>query len=59
MRNSLLCVFLFATLAHAAPVKLKTNSLPTPMGIDTTKPTFSWMSDTTTPNWRQSAFQFN
>jgi len=31
--------------------------LSTPLGIDTPKPTFSWMSDATTPGWQQSAYE--
>ena len=35
----------------------RTNALNTPIGLDTPKPTFSWMSDATTPNWTQSAYE--
>jgi alpha-L-rhamnosidase len=52
-----LCFILFVAAVHAAPVHLRTNALNTPIGIDTPKPTFSWISDATTPNWTQSAYE--
>ena len=57
MKEITLCFVLLAAAAHAAPVHLRTNALVTPIGIDTPKPTFSWMSDATTPNWTQSAYE--
>ena len=45
-----------ATLA-ADPVHLRTNSLPSPIGIDTTRPAFSWQSNSKRMNWRQSGYQ--
>ena len=57
MRHSFFCVVLFAATAQALPVKLTTNSLANPIGLDTPKPTFSWMSDAQTPNWRQTAYE--
>jgi alpha-L-rhamnosidase len=53
---TLSCIF-FAAAAYAAPVHLRTNALSSPLGIDTPKPTFSWRSDATTPNWTQSAYE--
>jgi hypothetical protein len=40
-------LFLLAvsTVAAADPVHLQTDSLPSPIGIDTTTPVFSWQSD--------------
>ncbi len=46
-----------AQVAQADPVHLRTNSLESPLGIDTPHPTFSWQSDAKTPNWIQSAYE--
>ncbi|MGA2890122.1 MAG: family 78 glycoside hydrolase catalytic domain [Terracidiphilus sp.] len=51
------CFALMAAYVQAAPAHLRTNGLDTPMGLDTPKPTFSWLSDATTPNWTQSAYE--
>ena len=48
---------LLASAAHAAPVHLQTNALKTPIGLDSPQPTFSWISDATTPDWAQSAYE--
>src|SRR5213079_906384 len=48
---------LFAMLAHAAPIKLRCDYRENPLGIDNTAPHFSWQSDNTERNWRQSAYQ--
>jgi alpha-L-rhamnosidase len=45
------------TLAHGAPVRLRCESLQNPLGIDAPAPRFSWQSDNTERNWRQSAYQ--
>jgi alpha-L-rhamnosidase len=50
------CV-LSAMLVQAAPVKLRTDYRENPLGIDDTTPHFSWQSDNTERNWRQSAYQ--
>src|SRR5947199_3813966 len=50
------CV-LFAVLAQAAPVKLRCDYRENPLGIDDTTPHFSWQSDNTERNWRQSAYE--
>src|SRR5438309_8508146 len=50
------CV-LSAVLAQAAPVKLRCDYRENPLGIDDTAPHFSWQSDNTERNWRQSAYQ--
>jgi len=54
-----LVLFLLATasVAAAAPVHLRTNSLTEPLGIGTPQPTFSWRSDATTQNWMQGAYE--
>ena len=57
MSKFALCIALLAATAQAAPVHLRTNGLNTPLGLDTPKPTFSWLSDATTPNWTQSAYE--
>src|SRR5579872_963969 len=48
---------LSAILAQAAPVKLRCDYRENPLGIDNTVPLFSWQSDNTERNWRQSAYQ--
>src|SRR6185312_9913982 len=48
---------LSAMLAQAAPVKLRCDYRDNPLGIDNTTPHFSWQSDNTERNWRQSAYQ--
>jgi alpha-L-rhamnosidase len=57
MSKLALCFFLLAASTYATPVHLRTDALSTPIGLDTPKPTFSWMSDATTPNWTQSAYE--
>jgi alpha-L-rhamnosidase len=57
MSKLALCFLLLAASTYAIPVHLRTNALNTPIGLDTPKPTFSWMSDATTPNWTQSAYE--
>lgn len=57
MSKLALCFFLLAASTYAIPVHLRTNALNTPIGLDTPKPTFSWMSNATTPNWTQSAYE--
>jgi alpha-L-rhamnosidase len=56
-RLFLLALFAFAQAVHADPVHLRTNSLDSPLGIDTPRPTFSWQSNARTPNWMQSAYE--
>jgi alpha-L-rhamnosidase len=53
----LLTIFAVAQAVHADPVRLRTNSLDNPLGIDTLRPTFSWQSNAKTPNWMQSAYE--
>jgi alpha-L-rhamnosidase len=52
-----LCIALLAVSAQATPTHLRTNTLNTPIGIDTPKPTFSWLSESKAPNWTQSAYE--
>lgn len=54
-----LALFLLTLVAaaQADPVRLRTNALENPLGIDTPHPTFSWQSDARTPNWMQSAYE--
>jgi alpha-L-rhamnosidase len=55
--------FLFATAAlcaaqlPAAPVHLRVDRRVHPIGLGDLAPTFSWQSDATTRNWKQSAYQ--
>jgi alpha-L-rhamnosidase len=56
-RLFLLTLLAIAQVVHADPVRLRTNSLDSPLGIDTPRPTFSWQSNSKTPNWMQSAYQ--
>src|SRR5256885_9504810 len=52
----MVCV-LSAVLAQAAPVKLRCDYRENPLGIDDMAPHFSWQSDNTERNWRESAYQ--
>ncbi len=57
MSKFALVLLSLAAAAQAAPVHLRTNALPNPLGIDTPHPTFSWRSDAHTPNWLQSSYE--
>ena len=57
MSKFALVLLSLAAAAQAAPVHLRTNALPNPLGIDTPHPTFSWRSDAHTPNWLQSGYE--
>lgn len=57
LRIFLLILFAAAQVVQADPVHLRTNSLESPLGIDSLRPTFSWQSDAKTPNWMQSAYE--
>src|ERR1700744_5732735 len=46
-----------AATCCAAPVRLRTNALDNPLGIDTERPVFSWRSDAARANWMQSAYE--
>jgi alpha-L-rhamnosidase len=52
-----LCILMAAATALAAPARLRVNALTTPLGIDTANPEFSWISDSKTPNWTQTAYE--
>lgn len=52
-----LILLVAATTAVADPVRLRTDSLSAPIGIDTTRPAFSWQSDSRTMNWKQTGYQ--
>jgi alpha-L-rhamnosidase len=47
----------FALPAAATPVQLRTEHQTNPLGIDAATPHFAWQSDSTKPNWTQSAYQ--
>lgn len=51
-----LCI-VSATLSYAAPVHLRVDYRENPLGIDNLAPQFSWQSDSTERNWRQSAYE--
>lgn len=56
----LLAIFFFlAANAFATPVHLRVEYLENPLGIDAAKPRFSWQSDNTERNWRQTAYQIS
>jgi alpha-L-rhamnosidase len=58
VRSTLLASpLLFTLTSSASPVRLRTEQMTTPIGIDSSKPQFAWQSDATTPNWKQSAYQ--
>jgi alpha-L-rhamnosidase len=52
-----LLFLLLAQAAYSAPVHLRCNYRENPLGIDTPTPRFSWQSDNTERDWRQSAYQ--
>src|SRR5947209_2244574 len=51
------CLLFAAFPALAVPVHLRTEQMTSPIGVDVEKPVFSWQSDATTPDWKQSAYQ--
>jgi alpha-L-rhamnosidase len=51
-----LCLFT-AALSCASPVHLRVDYRENPLGIDGQAPEFSWQSDSTERNWRQSAYE--
>src|SRR4029077_6670318 len=57
----IVCVLLVSTLltaaAYAAPVRLRSEYVQNPLGIDVATPHFSWQSDNSERNWRQTAYQ--
>jgi alpha-L-rhamnosidase len=56
IRNLTLCVLLAGTL-QAVPVHLRCEYRENPLGIDVATPHFSWQSDNSERNWRQTAYQ--
>ncbi|HZQ20763.1 MAG TPA: family 78 glycoside hydrolase catalytic domain [Terriglobales bacterium] len=54
------CIFtccLLSTTVFAAPVHLRTDYRENPLGIDNPATQFSWQSDNTERNWRQTAYE--
>src|SRR5437868_6922723 len=49
--------FFMTTLTQAAPVRLRCDYRDNPLGMDDVTPQFSWQSDSTEHNWRQSAYE--
>jgi len=60
-RVRIVCVLLVSTLltaaAYAAPVRLRSEYVENPLGIDVATPRLSWQSDNSERDWRQSAYQ--
>jgi alpha-L-rhamnosidase len=48
---------LTAAAAYAAPVHLRCEYRENPLGVDVVTPHFSWQSDNSERNWRQTAYQ--
>lgn len=55
--EALLFVLLGVLQASATPVGLRVDSQTNPLGMDDTAPHFSWRSDSTARNWKQSAYR--
>ena len=53
----LLVIALFTAAASAAPVRLRCEYLVNPLGIDQALPRLSWQSESSTRNWKQSAYE--
>src|SRR5215470_8213862 len=56
-RYILMAVLATASMSFATPVHLRTDYRVNPLGIDDTAPHFSWQSDNTERDWRQSAYE--
>ncbi|HLH02044.1 MAG TPA: family 78 glycoside hydrolase catalytic domain [Bryobacteraceae bacterium] len=54
---AVLALLASSAVMHAAPVRLRCESLENPLGIDAEKPNLSWQSDNRERNWRQSAYE--
>jgi alpha-L-rhamnosidase len=50
-------ILVLASSAVATPVRLRCQYLENPLGIDAAAPRFSWQSDGSERNWRQSAYE--
>jgi alpha-L-rhamnosidase len=59
MLSFVVAPFLLVSLAVAAPVRLRCEYLVNPLGIDTAAPHFSWQSDNSKRNWKQSAYEIS
>ena len=55
--RALLFSLIFAAAAQATPVRLRSEAVQNPLGIDIAAPHLSWQSDSTERNWSQSAYQ--
>jgi alpha-L-rhamnosidase len=55
------CIWLVALLSvnalYAEPVRLRVEQRANPLGMDERKPVFSWQSDATERDWKQSAYR--
>ncbi|GAA3764497.1 alpha-L-rhamnosidase [Terriglobus aquaticus] len=43
--------------SQAKPMYLRVDARSNPLGVDESQPTFSWQSDDTAKNWRQTAYR--
>jgi alpha-L-rhamnosidase len=55
--NTLVSIIALVSAASATPVRLRSEYLVNPLGIDTVAPHLSWQSDNAEPNWAQSAYE--
>ena len=55
--STFLVSLLLVATTQALPVHLRCESVENPLGIDSAIPHFSWQSNNTERNWRQSAYQ--
>src|SRR5215469_11548514 len=56
-RGILLVVGFAASALYGAPIRLRVEQRVNPLGIDEMHPTFSWQSDATEPDWKQSGYR--
>lgn len=52
-----MAVVVLGSPVSATPVRLRCEYLENPLGIDVAAPHFSWQSDSTERNWRQTAYE--
>ena len=53
----IMAVVVLGSPVSATPVRLRCEYLENPLGIDVAAPHFSWQSDSTERNWRQTAYE--
>ena len=52
-----LALLLVVSVVYAAPVRLRVEQRSNPLGMDVLRPVFSWQSDATERNWKQSGYR--